>query len=89
MPDDAWFALVLPQLSPQVRALVLLLTLHGLRVGEALARIPADLDTTQQPWNLHIPDTKTGEPAIIELSARVSVERLRQHLFQAVCTAFV
>ena len=72
MPDDAWFALVLPQLSPQMRALVLLLTLHGLRVGEALARIPADLDTTQQPWKLHIPDTKTGEPAIIELSAPVS-----------------
>ncbi len=71
-PDDAWFASVLPQLLPQMRALVLLLTLHGLRVGEALARTPADIDTTQQSWKLHIPDTKTGEPAIIELSAPVS-----------------
>lgn len=71
-PADAWFAAVLPQLSPQMRALVLLLTFHGLRVGEALARTPADLDTTQPQWKLHIPDTKTGEPAVIELSAPVS-----------------
>jgi integrase len=68
-PDESWFPAVLPYLKRRHRALVLLLTLHGLRIGEALARTPNDIDT--RDWTLHIPDTKTGEPAVITLAPPV------------------
>jgi integrase len=69
-PDEEWFNAVLPELTPEIRACVLLITLHGLRIAEAIERIPADVD---QGWRLSIPDTKTGEPVCIPLSRPVIV----------------
>jgi len=68
-PDDNWLSIILPHLKLRHQALVLLLTFHGLRIGEALARTPNDIDT--RDWTLHIPDTKTGEPAVIKLAPPV------------------
>jgi len=69
LPDDGWFKAVLPHLSPKIRACVLLITLHGLRISEAIERTPEDVDTRR--WRLNVPDTKTGEPAEIDLSRPV------------------
>jgi integrase len=68
-PDAAWFNVVLPELSPAMRALVLLITLHGLRIAEAIERTPDEIDV--QGWRLSIPDTKTGQPVIVPLSRPV------------------
>jgi integrase len=68
-PDEAWFNAVLPELAPTVRACVLVITLHGLRIAEAIERTPADLDTNG--WRLTIPDTKVGEPVVVSLSEPV------------------
>jgi integrase len=66
IPSDAWFAAVLPLLSPAKRALMLLITLHGLRIAEAIERTHDDLDT--QRWTLTLPNTKDGRPYVIRLS---------------------
>ena len=68
-PNEEWFNLILPLLSPAMRACVLIITLHGLRIAEAIERTPQDLDTNG--WRLGIPDTKTGEPVMIPLSEPV------------------
>jgi integrase len=68
-PNEEWFNIVLPILSPSIRACVLIITLHGLRIAEAIERTPQDLDTNG--WRLGIPDTKTGEPVMLPLSAPV------------------
>jgi integrase len=77
LPDRDWFDVVLPLLSPSKRALLLLLTLHGLRLGEAIGRTPLDLD--QQRWTLMVPDTKTGEPFFVHLCEPV-IDALRAML---------
>jgi integrase len=69
VPPEVWFNEVLPHLSEKVRACVLLITLHGLRIAEAIERTPQDLDTNG--WRLTIPDTKAGEPVLVPLSAPV------------------
>jgi len=71
IPDDDWFEAVLPRLSPKMRACVLLITLHALRISEALERTPADVDAKRTPWVLNVTDTKTGDPAQIPLSRPV------------------
>ena len=53
----------------RLRACVLIITLHGLRIAEAIERTPADLDANG--WRLSIPDTKTGEPVMLPLSEPV------------------
>jgi len=68
LPDETWFAAILPHLSPKARAVVLVTTLHGLRIAEAIERTPDDVDAA---WRLHIPDTKTGEPVMVPLSEPV------------------
>jgi integrase len=68
-PPAEWFNEVLPRLSPRLRACLLLITLHGLRIGEAIERTPEDLDP--QGWRLSIPDSKTGEPVLVQLSRPV------------------
>jgi integrase len=65
-PDEGWFNSVLPELSPAMRACVLTITLHGLRIAEAIERTPEDVDTNG--WRLSIPDTKSGEPVVVPLS---------------------
>lgn len=69
IPDDAWFNAVLPLLSEKMRAAVLLITLHGLRISEALERRPSDLNWER--GELMIPDTKTGDPALVKLAPAV------------------
>jgi len=69
IPSDEWFAAVTPLLSPEMRAVLLLLTLHGLRVSEAIKRVPGDIDVKR--WTLSIPDTKNGKPVLVRLSAPV------------------
>lgn len=68
-PSAEWFNLILPLLSSRMRACVLIITLHGLRIAEAIERTPTDLDTNG--WRLSIPDTKTGEPVMLPLSQPV------------------
>jgi integrase len=74
-PSEEWFNVVLPRLSPQVRACVLAITLHGLRIAEAIERTPEDLDP--KTWRLSIPDTKTGDPVDMPLSKPV-IEAVRE-----------
>lgn len=77
LPDEAWFDAVLPELSARTRAVVLLLTLHGRRISDAIARRPEDLDPVH--WILSVPDTKTGEPLQIRLADPV-IEAMKEML---------
>jgi integrase len=69
LPADEWFALVEPHLKAAKRAVLLLINLHGMRIGEALERKPADLSIER--GTLSIPDTKTGQPVELQLSEPV------------------
>jgi integrase len=69
IPPEDWFFEILPHLSPSKRALLLLITLHGMRISEAIERTPEDVDTSR--WTITVPDTKTGEPALVRLSPPV------------------
>lgn len=69
VPNDEWFARVLPVCRPSLRAAILLITLHGLRISEAVERAPADVDDKR--WTLSVPDTKTGKPVLVHLSQPV------------------
>lgn len=69
LPPDGWFDVVLEHLSPKNRALMLLIYLHGLRIGEALKRKPDDLDPKR--WTLALSPTKDGKPYTIKLSEPV------------------
>ena len=69
LPEDEWFEAVLPHLSPKMRACMLLITLHGLRISEAINRTPGDLNARR--WTLSVPTTKNEEPAEIPLSQPV------------------
>lgn len=80
VPEEAWFDAVLPQLSPKVRALLLLLTHHGLRIADAIERTPDDLEP--DGWRLHIPKTKNGDSATIRLSNPV-IEALEAYDWRA------
>jgi integrase len=51
------------------RALLLLISLHGLRISEAARRTPADVDPKR--WTLTLPNTKDGSPYVIQLSRPV------------------
>lgn len=75
LPGEDWFRAVWPHLSESKRAATLLITLHGLRISEALKRTPSDLNMAR--GELSIPDTKTGEPALISLSEPV-LEAIRE-----------
>lgn len=69
LPGEDWFAVVLPLLPPKVHAAMLLCTLYGLRISEAIRRTPDNLDPNG--WRLTIPKTKNGDPALIRLSKPV------------------
>jgi integrase len=69
LPPDKWFAVVEPHLPPAKRAVLLLINLHGVRIGEALEREPIDLNMAR--GTLSIPDTKTGQPVELQLSEPV------------------
>src|SRR5688572_2528808 len=80
IPPENWIMAVLPHLSPKLRALMLLINLHGLRISEALRRTPADVDPRR--WTLTLPDTKGGVPAMIKLSDPV-IEALKEYDWRA------
>ena len=65
IPDDNWFAKVLPHLNKNMYALILLLTLHGRRLSEPLNAKPEDVDQVNRTLTIH--KTKIGEPILIEL----------------------
>ena len=69
LPPEGWFDAVFEHMTPRLRALMLLINLHGLRISEALLRRPEDLDTKR--WILTLPDTKDGKPYQILLSEPV------------------
>jgi integrase len=69
LPDDDWFEAVLPLLTPPRRALLLLISIHGLRISEAAERRLRDFDDKRGA--LSVPDTKTGVPAHIPLAEPV------------------
>jgi integrase len=75
IPQEGWYGAVTSRLTPKVRALVLLLTLHGLRVSEALERTQDDLDAER--WTLTVPDSKTGDAFLVRLSAPV-IEAIKE-----------
>lgn len=66
LPPDGWFEAVITHLAPSKRALMLLLTIHGLRISEAIERVSGDLDPVR--WTLSVPDSKTGVPFLIHLA---------------------
>jgi len=71
-PPDDWYTAIWPYLRPTLRALVTLLSTHGLRSSEALERTPDDLDTKSQPWILHLGERdKAGDRVQIPLAEHV------------------
>jgi hypothetical protein len=69
IPDERWFELTLKHAVPKTRLAILLLTLHGLRVSEAIERTPGEVNVSD--WTLSIPDTKNGRPVLVRLSPPV------------------
>lgn len=65
-PPESWFVKILPWCSRKLQALIIIMTLHGLRIAEAIERRPADLDAER--GILWVPTTKGGKPAEIELA---------------------
>jgi integrase len=71
-PPDEWYPAVMPYLSVKLRALVVLLSTHGLRASEALQRTPDDLDTKGRTWVMRLNDyDKAGDRVQIELADHV------------------
>lgn len=71
--SDEHLALLLPECNAHLKALVLVMTYTGLRVGECLrARRP---DFTLKPGWVNVTRTKNGEPAFVPLPP-VAVEAL-------------
>lgn len=75
VPDENWFTAVLPHCRPQLRALIIFLTLTGRRLGEALAIKPDDVDLIE--GRALIRQTKINEPFVAEL-ARPVVEAIAE-----------
>jgi len=68
IPPEEWFTQVARVLSPDQKAVLSLLSAHGRRISEALARVPADLDP--EKMTLDLGKTKTGV-RILHLNPRV------------------
>lgn len=69
IPDAAWFRAIFPHLGPDTRALLLFLTLHGRRLGDALGRRPGDFDLDGA--TMLVGRTKNGEPLLVDLHPKV------------------
>ncbi len=70
IPDQSWFRLVSPHMGPATLALVMFLTVHGRRLGDALGRRPSDFDPVAR--TLSIGKTKTGDPLLIDMHPGVA-----------------
>jgi integrase len=68
-PPEDWWAKVLPECSPNLRAYHLFCTLHGRRPGEARAITPADIDPVT--WRVFVFDTKIGQKISFILNPKV------------------
>lgn len=86
VPDDAWFQELLPQCSDDLAALVIFLTLHGRRVGEALSLSGGDIDLERREVLIY--QTKTERPVLVPLArefiaqlARIDGWQERERLF--------
>ncbi len=67
--DDTWYARVLPHLCPSGQALLLFLTVHGRRVGEAVRCTGPDFNPDR--GTLALGRTKNGEEVIVALHPSV------------------
>lgn len=65
IPDHDWLRVVLPRLNADRVALVMFLSVHGRRLGDALSRVPKDFDP--KAGTLAIGRDKMGDPLLIEL----------------------
>lgn len=75
IPNAAWFRTVFPYLGPDTQALLLFMTMHGRRLGDALGRRPIDFDPEQ--GTLIVDRTKTGDPLLVDLHPEVIRAMLR------------
>lgn len=69
IPNATWFRAVFPHMGPDTRALLLFMTMHGRRLGDALGRKPSDFDPEE--GTLIVERTKTGDPLMIDLHPQV------------------
>lgn len=69
IPDAAWFRSLFPHLSRDTQALLLFLTLHGRRLGDALGRKPSDFNSTD--GTMIVGKTKNGDPLLVDLHPEV------------------
>lgn len=65
IPNDDWYAKLLPLCPPRLAALIIFLSLSGRRVGEALALTEKDVD--YERGEVTIERTKTGSPVVAPL----------------------
>ena len=65
-PDKGWFERVLPVCRPALKALLLFVTLHGRRAGEAIRLKPTDLDPARGA--VLIQEDKSGNPVYVRLA---------------------
>lgn len=80
IPNAAWFRVVFPHLSVDTQALLLFLTLHGRRLGDALGRRPSDFNPDE--GTMVVDKTKTGDPLMIDLHPKVIAAILRMEGWQ-------
>lgn len=69
IPDPSWFKAVFPHIGPDTRAILLFLTVHGRRLGDALGRRPDDFDPEQ--GTMLVGKTKNGDPLLVDLHPTV------------------
>ena len=75
IPDDAWFQRVLPQCNDDLAALIVFLTLHGRRLGEALALSGRDIDLERR--EVLIVQTKADKPILVPLAREFIAQLVR------------
>lgn len=66
-PPTSWFSAVIPQCRPQLKALLLCCTLHGLR-GGILMRLAPDA-FNPEARTLFVERDKKGDPVVVKLAA--------------------
>lgn len=70
VPEDEWYGKIEPNMSPELRAIMYVLTVHGRRLGDALGRTPLDFDPVAR--TLAVGRTKNGSPLLINLYPEVA-----------------
>lgn len=65
VPDDAWYDAVLPHCRPALAAMLVLLSMTGRRLGEAMRLAPGEIDLERREAAML--DTKTGRLVVVPL----------------------